>query len=88
VAITIATAAAVFGIFAGLSGAWIVAALAVEAELLFLAGLFLGQRYLRALALGALWRWERWIWCPEVPRRQAYSWILGPPWLEWSPAAC
>ncbi len=85
-AITLAAAGAVFGIFARLSGIWIVVALAVEAELLFLFGFALRQRYLRALALGVFGIGAADLAIQDMPGERGVS-FAGRNWLQWSPAA-
>ncbi|HXN50086.1 MAG TPA: DUF2339 domain-containing protein, partial [Bryobacteraceae bacterium] len=85
-AITISAAAAVFGIFARLTGAWIVAALAVEAEILFLFGTGLGQRYLRALAMGVFGLGAVDLISQELPDERRIL-LAGGNWLAWTPAA-
>jgi hypothetical protein len=52
-AITLAAAAAVPAIFLKLTGLWVVWSLLAEGEVLYLAGLFFGQPWLRHLATGA-----------------------------------
>ncbi|MGO9097458.1 MAG: DUF2339 domain-containing protein [Bryobacteraceae bacterium] len=85
-AIAISATAAVFGIFARLSGAWIVAALAVEAELLFLFGTAFGQQYLRALAMCVFGLGAMDLISQELPNERHIA-LAGGNWLAWTPAA-
>ena len=85
-AVTIAAAAAVFGIFARLTGAWIVVALAVEAELLFLFGTALSQQYLRALAMGVFGLSAVDLIVQQMPDVRRIP-LAGRSWLAWTPAA-